>query len=162
MTARFSNPWSEADEGGASCNATTFLLIYYLPIYFQATQGVSPSTSGIRSLPLILAMSLALLASSALVTWMGYFQPLLLAGGTLLTIGSGLMITLDIGSSPAKYIGYQILVGAGNGISSQIPLIVTLAFAAPEDIALTTALVLCKSHPPIVPQTKETPQGLIL
>ena len=129
-----------------SCNATIFLLIYYLPIYFQATQGVSPSTSGIRCLPLILAMSIALLASSALVTWMGYFQPLLVAGGILLTIGSGLIFTLDIDSSPGKYIGYQILVGVGNGISSQIPLIASLAFAAPEDIALTTALVLCKYY----------------
>ena len=126
-----------------SCNATIFLLIYYLPIYFQAAQGVSPSTSGIRCLPMILAMSIALLASSALVTWIGYFQPLLLAGGVLLTVGSGLIITLDIDSSAWKYIGYQILVGVGNGISSQIPLIASLAFAAPEDIALTTALVLC-------------------
>ncbi len=94
-------------------------------------------------------MSIALLASSALVTWMGYFQPLLLAGGSLLTVGSGLIFTLDIDSSAGKYIGYQILVGVGNGISSQIPLITSLAFAAPEDIPLTTALMLCKNFFPI-------------
>ena len=146
--------WSELwfrltnNEPHDSCNATIFLLIYYLPIYFQATQGVSPSTSGIRCLPLILAMSIALLASSALVTWMGYFQPLLFAGGVLLTVGSGLIFTLEIDSSAGEYIGYQILVGVGNGISSQIPLIASLAFAPPEDIALTTALVLCMNYPP--------------
>ncbi len=138
------------NEPHNSCNATIFLLIYYLPVYFQATEGASPSTSGIRCLPLILAMSIALLASSALVTWMGYFQPLLLAGGILLTVGSALIFTLDIDSSAGKYIGYQILVGVGNGISSQIPLITSLAFAGPEDIALTTALVLCQNYPPII------------
>ncbi|ERF75984.1 hypothetical protein EPUS_01350 [Endocarpon pusillum Z07020] len=123
-------------------NATTFLLIYYLPIYFQAIDDLSPSASGVRSLPLILAMSIALLASSALVSWIGYFHPLLLVGSVLLTVGAGLIFTLDIGSSTGEHIGYQILVGAGNGISSQIPIIASLAFAAPEDIAVTTALVL--------------------
>lgn len=93
-------------------------------------------------------MSIALLASSALVTWIGYFQPLLVAGGILLTVGSALIFTLEIDSPPGKYIGFQILVGVGNGISSQIPLIASLAFAAPEDIALTTALVLCKKYLP--------------
>ena len=133
-----------------SNNATTFLLIYYLPIYFQAIDGLSPSASGIRSLPLILSMSIALLASSALVTWMGYFQPLLIVGGVLLTVGAGMIFTLNIGSAAGKYIGYQILVGAGNGISSQVPLIASLAFAAPEDIAVTTAAVLCKTTGPTV------------
>lgn len=119
-------------------------MMYYLPIYFQSIDGASPSSSGFRSLPLILAMSIALLASSAIITRIGYYTPLLIFGGVLLTIGSGLIYTLDIGTSAGKYIGYQILVGAGNGICSQIPLITAIAFSKPEDIAITTALVLCK------------------
>jgi len=119
-------------------------MIYYLPIYFQAIYGMSPSASGIRSLPLILAMSIALLASSTIVTWAGYFQPLLFIGGILLTVGSGMIYTLDGNSSPGQYIGYQILVGVGNGICSQIPLIASIAFAKPEDIPITTSLVLCE------------------
>lgn len=118
--------------------------MYYLPIYFQSIGGASPSSSGFRSLPLILAMSIALLVSSATITWIGYYTPLLIVGGVLLTIGSGLVYTLDIGTSASKYIGYQILVGAGNGICSQLPLITAIAFSEPEDIAITTALVLCK------------------
>lgn len=118
--------------------------MYYLPIYFQSIDGASPSSSGFRSLPLILAMSIALLASSAIITRIGYYTPLLIAGGVLLTIGSGLIYTLDIGTSVGKYVGYQILVGAGNGICSQIPLITAIAFSRPEDIAITTALVLCR------------------
>ena len=35
---------------------TTFLLLYYLPIYFQAIKNSSPSESGVQNLPLILAM----------------------------------------------------------------------------------------------------------
>ena len=32
-----------------------FLICYYLPIYFQAIEGVSPIASGLRNLPLILS-----------------------------------------------------------------------------------------------------------
>lgn len=120
-------------------------MMYYLPIYFQTIGGASPSASGIRSLPLILAMSIALLASSAIVTRIGYYTPLLIIGGVLLTIGSGLIYTFDIGTPAGKYIGYQILVGVGNGICSQLPVIIAIAFSKPEDIAITTALVLCRS-----------------
>jgi hypothetical protein len=119
-------------------------MMYYLPIYFQSVGGASPSSSGFRSLPLILAMSIALLASSAIITRIGYYTPLLIVGGVLLTIGSGLIYTLDIGTPTGKYIGYQILVGVGNGICSQLPLIIALAFSESEDIAITTALVLCR------------------
>lgn len=39
-----------------SLNAANFLITYYLPIYFQAIDGVSPTDSGIRNLPLILGV----------------------------------------------------------------------------------------------------------
>ena len=119
-------------------------MMYYLPIYFQSIGGASPSSSGFRSLPLILAMSVALIVSSATITRIGYYTPLLITGGVLLTIGSGLIYTRNIGTPSGKYIVYQILVDAGNGICSQIPAITAIAFSEPEDIAITTALVLCR------------------
>ena len=33
-----------------------FVLLYYLPIYFQSVDGVSASESGVRNLPLVLAV----------------------------------------------------------------------------------------------------------
>lgn len=74
----------------------------------------------------------------------GYFQPFLLFGGTLLTIGAGLLYTLDIGSSAGQYIGYQILVGVGIGTAIQIPVTASQAFSEMVDIPLVTANVLCK------------------
>jgi hypothetical protein len=40
----------------SSVNSASFARNYNLPIYFQAVDGVSPSESGIRSLPTILAI----------------------------------------------------------------------------------------------------------
>jgi hypothetical protein len=40
----------------SSANMSGFARVYNLPIYFQAIDGVSPSESGIRVLPTILAL----------------------------------------------------------------------------------------------------------
>jgi hypothetical protein len=40
-----------------SLGGSFFILLYYLPIYFQSVQHVSAAQSGIRNLPLIIIMS---------------------------------------------------------------------------------------------------------
>jgi hypothetical protein len=62
----------------------------------------------------------------------------------IVTIASGLLFTLDIGTSTGKWVGYQILAGFGYGLALQVPVVVAQAFAAPTDIAPTTAIIICK------------------
>ena len=72
----------------------------------------------------------------------GYFQPFLILGSLLATVGAGLIYSLDIGSSVGHYIGYQILFGTGLGIAIQIPVIAAQALSDISDIALVTASIL--------------------
>ena len=97
-----------------------FALLYYLPLYFQSVDNVSASNSGVRNLPLVVGASLFTIISGGLIAKTGHYWPILLVGSVLATIGSGLIYTLDIGTSTGKWIGYQLLVGAGCGVSSQI------------------------------------------
>ena len=75
----------------------------------------------------------------------GYFTPLIALGSSLFAIGAGLIYSLDIDSSPAKYLGYQLILGVGQGLAIQVPVIVCQAFTEPADIPAVTAMVLCKS-----------------
>lgn len=81
--------------------------------------------------------------SGGLVGVVGFFQPFLLIGAVFATIGSGLLYTLDIDSSAAQYIGYQIIIGIGIGTSLQVPVIAVQALSSMADIPLVTADVLC-------------------
>lgn len=72
----------------------------------------------------------------------GYFQPLLIVGSILATVGAGLIYSLDVGSSVGRYIGYQIIFGAGLGIAIQVPVIAAQALSDVSDIALVTASIL--------------------
>ena len=121
-----------------------FILLYYIPIYFQVISGVSASQSGIRNLALVLAVSISTIVSGVLISQFGHYVPLLIAGAVLATIGSGLLYTLGLNTPSAKWIGYQILAGIGFGFSFQIPVITTQATVAPADLSPATAMVLCK------------------
>ncbi|KAL8828900.1 MAG: hypothetical protein Q9170_006399 [Blastenia crenularia] len=119
-----------------------FMLLYYLPIYFQSVSGVSPSESGIRNIPLVIAVSLFSIVSGGLISKFGHYVPLMIASSVFGTIGTGLIYTLGIGTSSSHWIGYQVIAGIGTGLGLQIPIIVAQASVEPEDISSASALVL--------------------
>jgi hypothetical protein len=128
-----------------------FLLIYYIPIYFQVVSGVSASQSGVRNLPLILGVTIATILSGGLITAFGHYVPFLIVGAAMITIGSGLIYTLSIHSDSSEWIGYQALAGLGIGLALQIPVITAQAEAKPTDLSSVTAMILCKSHLRAIP-----------
>lgn len=121
---------------------TFFLLVYYLPIYFQVVSGVSAAESGIRNLPLILAQSVATVLSGITLSKFDRPLPFLFLGASLTAIGSGLLYTLEIDSAAEMWIGYQILAGIGIGWCFQVPVVTAQATAAPADLSSVTAMVL--------------------
>lgn len=123
-----------------------FVIIYYLPIYFQSIDNVGPTDSGVRNLPIILSVTLATIVSGATITMTGIATPIVIGGSAVATVGAGLLYTLDIGTGSGKWIGYQILGGLGWGVAFQIPIIVGQAMSSAADMSSTTAVILCKSY----------------
>ena len=119
-----------------------FLIIYYLPIYFQSIDNVSPAISGVRNLPLILAVTVSMLSSGAYISKTGIAAPIIVAGTAIGVVSTGLLYTLGIGTGPGKWIGYQIIGGVGWGIASQIPVITVQATASVADLPEVTAILL--------------------
>lgn len=122
--------------------ASFFVFVYYLPIYFQAVSGVTPSQSGVRNLPLILGVSITTVISGGLITAYGHYLPLMVLGSILATIGAGLVYTLGLDSPSSQWIGYQALAGIGLGLGLQIPIIVVQASVDMVDISSVSAVVL--------------------
>lgn len=121
-----------------------FIIIYYLPIYFQSVDNTSPTESGVRNLPLILGVTFATVLSGAFITATGIAAPIAVGGSAVATVAAGLLYTLDIGTSSGKWIGYQILGGVAWGIAFQVPIITGQASADPHDMSSVTAIILCK------------------
>ncbi|CAK7237388.1 hypothetical protein SEUCBS140593_009943 [Sporothrix eucalyptigena] len=120
-----------------------FLIVYFLPVYFQAIDGVSPTASGVRNLPIIIAVTIATISSGILMAKFGRVAVMMAVGGVVATIASALFYTFKIGSNSAHWIGYQVLAGLGYGFSFQLPIIYAQSSTTAEDMAATTAIVLC-------------------
>lgn len=98
--------------------------------------------SGVRNLPLILAVTVSMIASGAYISVTGTAAPILVFGTALGVVCTGLLYTFDIGTEQAKWIGYQVIGGVGWGIASQIPIITVQATAPAVDLAEVTAMLL--------------------
>lgn len=98
---------------------TLSVAVYYLPIWFQAIEGVDAVQSGIRSVPLVLALVVAVIICGILVGRIGYYTPFMILSSILAPIGLGLISTFQVDTGHAKWIGYQILLGLGLGCGMQ-------------------------------------------
>lgn len=99
------------------------LLVYFLPIWFQAVKGASAVKSGIMNLPMVLTLVIVSIISGISVTVIGYYAPLMIASSVLMAVGVGLMYTFTPESDHRMWIGYQAIAGIGIGLGMQQPLI---------------------------------------
>ncbi|QQK43489.1 major facilitator superfamily domain-containing protein [Penicillium digitatum] len=98
-----------------------------LTILFAASQiysvkGSTAMTAGLQVLPFMLATVVSSIVVGALVTTVSYYTPFLISSTALAAIGTGLITLYDVDVSMGKWIGYQIVVGAGIGAGLQIPM----------------------------------------
>ncbi|KAF2146413.1 uncharacterized protein K452DRAFT_305347 [Aplosporella prunicola CBS 121167] len=119
-----------------------FLLLYYVPIYFQVVRGATPAEAGVRNLPLLISCGVGSLLVGFVVSRFGHFVPLMLWASAAGCVGSGLIYTLNATSSPAEWISYQIIAGLAYGSGLPLAIIAAQAKSETEDLASTTAMLL--------------------
>jgi hypothetical protein len=95
------------------------VLVYFLPVWFQAIEGVSAIESGIRVLPLIIALVASSIIAGGSVSAVGYYTPFLIACSVVMSVGAGLMTTFKVDTRKALWIGYQVIYGFGIGLGQQ-------------------------------------------
>jgi MFS family permease len=121
-------------------------VIYYIPIYFQSIHGTSAIDSGVRNLPFIIMVSVCTLITGIGISRTLFPTAFLVVGAAIATIACGLFCTFDGDTSTGKWIGYQLLGGVGNGLGVQVPMIIAQANSKTSDMAMTTAILMCKIY----------------
>ena len=112
---------------------------YYLPLYFQSVRGANPILSGVYILPIVLSSSFVSMFVGGFTKCTGLaVQPIWL-GMALSTLGLGLFIDLEAGSSWAKIVIYQLLAGAGFGPNYFSPIVALQRLVEPQDIAVAVS-----------------------
>ena len=58
------------------------------------------------------------IAGGFFVTRYGYFHPPMLVGTVFISIGSGLLSTMNVSTTMSEWVGYQVLTAIGMGESN--------------------------------------------
>lgn len=97
--------------------------------------------SGVDLLPAMLAQTISTIIAGAMTTVLGYYNPWLLLGTALMSIGCGLFTTFEVHTGSPQWIGYQVIFGLGAGMFITSPLIAVQSVLSPEDTPIGIAAV---------------------
>jgi len=77
-----------------------------------------------------------------LVTVLGYYSPFMLLSTVLMSVGAGLLSTFQTDTGHSKWIGYQVIFGAGVGFGMQQTLMAVQASLPVPDVPIATAIMM--------------------
>ena len=112
----------------------SFVPIYFIPLYFQFARNDSAIEAGVRLLPFVVFLVVAVIVNGALMSKYGYYMPWYLGGGCLALIGSALMYTVDLDTSTSKIYGYTVIIGIGGGMYAQAGFAIAQVKVKPHEI----------------------------
>ncbi|MFI7708297.1 MDR family MFS transporter [Nonomuraea sp. NPDC049480] len=116
-----------------------FGAMIYLPQYLQIVKGLSPTESGLMTLPMVVALFLAGVISGKIVTRTGRWKIFPVAGLLIVAVGLFLLSRLHVDSSE-WLIGFDVAVlGLGLGLSMQLLILAAQNGSDVRDMASTTA-----------------------
>ncbi|MGA8328590.1 MAG: MDR family MFS transporter, partial [Mycobacterium sp.] len=120
--------------GFAMVGALTFL-----PTYMQFVDGVSATTSGLRTLPMVAGMLLTSMGSGVLVGRTGRYKIFPVAGTAVMALAFFLMSRMEPSTSALLQSVYLFILGAGIGSCMQVLVLVVQNTSSFEDLGVATS-----------------------
>ncbi|KAE8217339.1 hypothetical protein CF319_g8550 [Tilletia indica] len=109
------------------CYLAVLVNIYYLPRFYQAVFGSSPTKSGVDLLPSVVAMSLVSFLGGVFAGKTGHYYTQMAISPLFGIAGSAMLYRINHSTSQGYLIGAQILVGIAMGACIQSPILAAQA-----------------------------------
>ncbi|KAI1170866.1 MFS general substrate transporter [Nemania sp. FL0916] len=94
----------------------SFWALYFLPLYFQSVQLVSPTRSGVLLLPFSVIYAIAALVGGGLTTKLGRYRLIHFVGFAIMTIGIGVFTIFDRNTTLAILVVVEVIFAFGIGV----------------------------------------------
>lgn len=107
---------------GTAANITSlFVIVYFIPIYFQFVHSDSALQAAVRLLPFVVVTVVFNLSAGHLLSKVKYYMPIYVVSGIFMTLGSALLTAYLDPATPASYIyGFTCITAVGSGLTLQI------------------------------------------
>ncbi|MDT7749926.1 MAG: hypothetical protein QOD96_3588 [Pseudonocardiales bacterium] len=122
--------------GFAMLGAMTFL-----PTFLQYVQGVDATTSGIRTLPMVVGLLVTSILAGNTVSRTGVYKPFPIIGGAVMALGMFLLSLMDAHTSTLLTSLYLLVLGAGIGLCMQVLTLIVQNTADYRDLGVATSAV---------------------
>jgi EmrB/QacA subfamily drug resistance transporter len=116
-----------------------FGAIIFIPLFLQLVYGVSPTSSGLRMLPLMAGLLSASILAGRTVSRIGRYRPFPIAGTAVTALGMLLLSRLDVGTAPWMASLYMLVLGVGIGLVMQVLILVVQNAAPRRDVGVATS-----------------------
>jgi EmrB/QacA subfamily drug resistance transporter len=107
--------------------------ITFLPLYFQTVDAASPTSAGLRLIPMMVGLLTMSIVSGQLISRRGRYRVFPIFGTGVMVIGLALLSRLDIGTSTTTAALYLLVLGLGLGSVMQV-LILAVQNAVSYDV----------------------------
>jgi EmrB/QacA subfamily drug resistance transporter len=134
-----SRVFSVANAMGFTIGMAMFGAIVFIPLFLQLVYGASPTSSGLRLLPLMFGLLVAAIASGRIITRIGKYRAFPIAGTAILVGGMFLLSRLGVGTAPWLASVYMLVVGVGIGLVLQVLVLVVQNEVPPQEIGVATS-----------------------
>lgn len=116
-----------------------FGTLTYLPQYMQIVKGASPTSSGLRLVPMMAGLLLTSVVTGRLITRWGRYKIFPVLGTAVMTLGLYLLSLLTAATGTALASLYMFVLGAGIGASMQVLVIAVQNAVSYADLGTATA-----------------------
>ncbi len=139
MTLFRSSIFNVASAMGFTIGMAMFGAIVFIPLFLQLVYGASPTSSGLRMLPLMGGLLVAAVASGRAISAIGRYKVFPIAGTAVLVGGMYLLSRLGLGTAPWLASVYMLVVGVGIGLVMQVLVLVVQNDARAENMGVATS-----------------------
>jgi EmrB/QacA subfamily drug resistance transporter len=128
-----------ASLASAFTGVAMYAVMIYMPQYLQIVKQMTPTASGLMTLPMVIGMLVASIGSGRIVTRTGRWKLFPAAGLVLVAAGLVMLSRLHAGSADVLIGADLAVVGMGLGLSMQILILAAQNAVRPADLAATTS-----------------------
>ncbi|KAJ5847628.1 hypothetical protein N7455_011585 [Penicillium solitum] len=127
----------------AAAGTSSFVPIYFIPLYFQFVKGDGALDAGVHLLPFIIPMVVFNLVNGVGMSLVGYYMPWYLLGGIFVLVGGVLLKVTTLTTSVGQIYGALVIGGIGTGVFSQAGFSVAQPLVPPEEIPMAVGFMTC-------------------
>ena len=127
----------------AAAGTSSFVTMYFVPLYFQFAQHNSALTAGVRLLPYIVPLVTFTMLQGEFMGKLGYYMPWFLVGGVFMLVSNVMLYRINLDTKAGYVFGAEVLGGIGTGLFVNAPFSVSQWILPPKDIPAAAGFIMC-------------------